>query len=255
MLALRCLLLGCVLMTLALADPLSNEADSTDDTEEAKPRILLRKRRTTELPSNANIRFESKLTVPQVPTGLYQVWFGPVRFYIQQLFSSTSARDIADIVSQQLAADRGSASTAALKQLAESSLRQQAAQGSTLFFTGRAVAEDQLNIFQSLEAAMKELGVDGKACLLRTICELQESPVAEWTFAGELITHFLTPKEGNYDFLSDYQQARQLGAEAGGRQRCRAAYSECPLSVFNFIPDMLGEDVLLPLGNITNSLG
>ena len=50
----------------------------------------------------------------------------------------------------------------------------------------------QLNIFQSLEAAMKELGVDGKACLLRTICELQESPVAEWTFVGELITHFLT---------------------------------------------------------------
>ena len=39
---------------------------------------------------------------------------------------------------------------------------------------------------------MKELGVDGKACLLRTICELQESPVAEWTFVGELITHFLT---------------------------------------------------------------
>ena len=63
------------------------------------------------------------------------------------------------------------------------------------------------------------------------------------------------PKEGDFDFLSDYQQARQLGAEAGGRQRCRPAYSECPLSVFNFIPDMMGEDVLLPLGNITNSLG
>ncbi|XP_043210271.1 uncharacterized protein LOC122375128 [Amphibalanus amphitrite] len=190
----------------------------------------------------------------------FEIWARiPVNYRLDDLFSGrmreASARDIADIVSQQLAADRGSASTAALKQLAESSLRQQAAQGSTLFFTGRAVAEDQLNIFQSLEAAMKELGVDGKACLLRTICELQESPVAEWTFAGELITHFLTPKEGNYDFLSDYQQARQLGAEAGGRQRCRAAYSECPLSVFNFIPDMLGEDVLLPLGNITNSLG
>ena len=48
-------------------------------------------------------------------------------------------------MSQQLASERGGASTAALKQLAESSLRQQAAQGSSLFFTGRAVAEDQVS--------------------------------------------------------------------------------------------------------------
>ena len=66
---------------------------------------------------------------------------------------------------------------------------------------------------------------------------------------------FHRPKEGNFEFLTEYQQARQLGAEAGGRQRCRAAFPECPLSVFNFIPDMLGEDVLVSLGNVTNSLG
>ena len=57
-----------------------------------------------------------------------------------------SARDIAQMVSQQLAADRGAASTAALKQLAQSSLQQKADQGSALFFTGRAVAEDQVGV-------------------------------------------------------------------------------------------------------------
>ena len=88
MAAFRCLALVCLLVvTLALADPAS---DGTPDTAaDPKPRILLRKRRTTSLPNNANIRFESKLTVPQSPTGLYQVWFGPVRFYIRELFSSS----------------------------------------------------------------------------------------------------------------------------------------------------------------------
>ncbi|XP_037081183.1 uncharacterized protein LOC119101901 [Pollicipes pollicipes] len=226
------------------------------DPDEARPRILLRRRRTTSLPDTANIRFESKLIVPQPPVGLYQIWFGPLRFFVRPLFSAVSAREIASLVAQEVSSSGAqSASTEALRQLASSSLRQQAAQGASLFFTGRAVAEDQYNIFQSLETAMAELGVDGKSCLLRTICELQESPVAEWTFVGELITYFLTPKEGDFSFMSDYQQARQLGAQPGGRDRCRPAYPECPLSVFNFIPDMLGEDALLPLGNISRTSG
>ena len=47
-------------------------------------------------------------------------------------------------MSTQLAAERGGASTEALRQLAESSLRRHEAQGSSLFFTGRSVAEDQV---------------------------------------------------------------------------------------------------------------
>ncbi|XP_037081191.1 uncharacterized protein LOC119101906 [Pollicipes pollicipes] len=197
----------------------------------------------------------------EVPWSTFEVWARiPIFYNLDELFSGRqiepSAREIASLVAQEVSSSGAqSASTEALRQLASSSLRQQAAQGASLFFTGRAVAEDQYNIFQSLETAMAELGVDGKSCLLRTICELQESPVAEWTFVGELITYFLTPKEGDFSFMSDYQQARQLGAQPGGRDRCRPAYPECPLSVFNFIPDMLGEDALLPLGNISRTSG
>ena len=88
----RCLLLICVMVAAVVSESPTDPADASDPNDhagEAKPRILLRKRRTPDLPSSAHIRFESKLTVPQSPTGLYQIWFGPVRFFIQQLFSST----------------------------------------------------------------------------------------------------------------------------------------------------------------------
>ena len=85
----RHLLLSCALMAVLLAESLTGSAGASDTAEEGRPRILLRKRRTTDLPSSANIRFESKLTIPQPPTGLYQIWFGPVRFFIQPLFPAT----------------------------------------------------------------------------------------------------------------------------------------------------------------------
>ena len=88
----RYLLLSCLLLSVVFADFLTETADAADPSDradEVKPRILLRKRRTPNLPPSANIRFESKLIVPQTPTGLYQIWFGPVRFFIQQLFSAT----------------------------------------------------------------------------------------------------------------------------------------------------------------------
>ena len=87
----RYLLLSCLLLTVVFADltETADTPDTSDHAEDVKPRILLRKRRTPNLPATANIRFESKLIVPQTPTGLYQIWFGPVRFFIQQLFSAT----------------------------------------------------------------------------------------------------------------------------------------------------------------------
>jgi len=51
---------------------------------------------------------------------------------------------------------------------------------------------DQYQIFKSIEGALQVTGMDGKACLLRTICEIQRNQLAKYTLAGELMALLLT---------------------------------------------------------------
>jgi hypothetical protein len=51
---------------------------------------------------------------------------------------------------------------------------------------------DQYQIFKSIEGALQIAGMDGKACLLRTICEIQRNQLAKYTLAGEIVTLLLT---------------------------------------------------------------
>lgn len=52
------------------------------------------------------------------------------------------------------------------------------------------------------------------------------------------------PKEGNHTFLEEYRQAEQFGREGGD---CWSEYSECPISVFNFIPDVYTKNDEVPV--------
>lgn len=52
----------------------------------------------------------------------------------------------------------------------------------TLLALGLQYAEDYLFTF----------GMDGKACLLRAICEMHESPLLGYGLVGELLQVFLT---------------------------------------------------------------
>jgi hypothetical protein len=47
------------------------------------------------------------------------------------------------------------------------------------------------------------------------------------------------PQEGNDTFLTDYREAETIGRGGGD---CGDAYPECPISVFNFIPDVYTKD-------------
>jgi hypothetical protein len=42
-----------------------------------------------------------------------------------------------------------------------------------------------------MEGILHATGIDGKACLLRTICEMQSNPIGEFTVVGEIITILL----------------------------------------------------------------
>ncbi|XP_047481624.1 uncharacterized protein LOC125034027 [Penaeus chinensis] len=92
----------------------------------------------------------------------------------------------------------------------------------------RSLGEDQLNIFHSIEDSLASLGVDGRSCLLRLICELQGNAIGRYTVVGELLTLLFTPKRGINDFLHDYIEAEDAGRDGGD---CASRYQACPFSL------------------------
>ncbi|XP_076041873.1 uncharacterized protein LOC143025751 [Oratosquilla oratoria] len=96
----------------------------------------------------------------------------------------------------------------------------------------RSLGEDQLNIFSSIESTLASLGVEGRPCLLRLICEMQENPIGRYTVIGEVLSVLLTPKRDLSDFLHDYIEAEEVGRQ---NQDCSNMYSKCPFSIINAI--------------------
>ena len=60
------------------------------------------------------------------------------------------------------------------------------------FFLYRKIGEDQYTIFKSLERSLQTTGIDGRACLLRTICEMQQVPFNHYSVMGEILTALFT---------------------------------------------------------------
>ncbi|KAK4026968.1 Uncharacterized protein APZ42_017518 [Daphnia magna] len=100
---------------------------------------------------------------------------------------------------------------------------------------GRSMEQDQFQIYKSIEGALQVAGMDGKACLLRTICEIQQNQIGQYTLAGEFATLLLTPKKGETGFtgfLHDYLMAEKVGRSLN--QSCSDSFPRCPLSLFEY---------------------
>ncbi|XP_064101819.1 uncharacterized protein LOC135212348 [Macrobrachium nipponense] len=91
----------------------------------------------------------------------------------------------------------------------------------------RSLAEDQKAIYEQLAASLSAVGVDGRICLLRFICEAQHTRIQKLNLLGKMLATFLTPKEDN--FLEEYNKASALG-KAG---ECGGNFDSCPISLFN----------------------
>ncbi|XP_063219661.1 uncharacterized protein LOC134529444 [Bacillus rossius redtenbacheri] len=95
-------------------------------------------------------------------------------------------------------------------------------------------------IYRSLESALSRKGVDGRACVLRSICEAAETPLHHDGLIGELLHTVLTPDYGSSSVElidADYLKAQQAGRR--GRVDCNYLYPECPrgfglLDLFTF---------------------
>jgi len=89
----------------------------------------------------------------------------------------------------------------------------------------------QLSILNVVETTMGKMGLDGRTCVLRAVCEINETPISQFSFIGEIVTLLLTLKKEHKErnFLKDYLEAETLGAR--GKDLCWKKYSTCPISI------------------------
>ncbi|KAL7645075.1 UNVERIFIED_CONTAM: hypothetical protein RMT77_003453 [Armadillidium vulgare] len=100
----------------------------------------------------------------------------------------------------------------------------------TLFEKNRSF-QDRMTFFQAAENMLESIGISGKLCLLRAICERSEYHVITDGLFGEVIS-LLLRVDSSYigvDSLS-YNEAFEHGRHFGD---CGSKYSECPFSFFS----------------------
>jgi len=104
----------------------------------------------------------------------------------------------------------------------------------------RSAADEQSSLFRWMETAYGTAGLDGKKCLLRTICEMQEHRLGEWSMYGELLSILLSPRKDEQSLLDEYIVAEKLGRT--NPVLCSMEYHKCPFSVFNFFNETMPPD-------------
>ena len=104
-------------------------------------------------------------------------------------------------------------------------------------FTGRTIADhenERNGMLRMIEQYTTQfLGVDGHACVLRTMCEVAENPFHVDGLLGEAFNAMLLPSY----FLEmlpelaepDYVEAQRRGQEEGD---CSAYHEQCPITLF-----------------------
>ncbi|XP_023239986.1 uncharacterized protein LOC111638487 [Centruroides sculpturatus] len=97
--------------------------------------------------------------------------------------------------------------------------------------TGRD--DNRMELFFFLENLIQRFGIDGKSCLLKSICEIAEIPMDEEGVIGTFINGLfkvsnLTRRYG----MDDYIKAEKLGRMGGN---CSKNYKNCPFSFFSTV--------------------
>ncbi|XP_053637761.1 uncharacterized protein [Cherax quadricarinatus] len=104
----------------------------------------------------------------------------------------------------------------------------------------RCVArKERLTLYKRLEAVFDKVEMDGRKCLLRTICEVAEAPFDQGLF-GDLLNTLLTPSlAGRPDTVEERKEYDHfLEAELHGKLngRCEERFYQCHNSVFDLLP-------------------
>jgi len=102
----------------------------------------------------------------------------------------------------------------------------------------RRVEDDHATVYQMAENLMTNFGLDGKACVLRAICELAESRGLKHDgLVGKTLETLLLLdySMSSTDSLYEYIAARTYGEHHGN---CDTAYPQCPYSAFQILDNI-----------------
>lgn len=96
---------------------------------------------------------------------------------------------------------------------------------------GNLAGGDREMMYRVVEKTLQSAGFDGKACLLRAICEMFVEPLEHYGFFGEVIELFFSPgrKHQSDERLTDYTEAEQKGKST---KDCVQYHKACPYSFF-----------------------
>ncbi|XP_012272033.1 uncharacterized protein LOC105695238 [Orussus abietinus] len=85
-------------------------------------------------------------------------------------------------------------------------------------------------LYGTAEDMLSTLGMDGKACLLRAICEVHGHPLDNFGLIGEMLKLFFTASRSPFAYLmKEYVEAENRGKSHG---ECWPYYKACPKSLF-----------------------
>ncbi|XP_033217435.1 uncharacterized protein LOC117173143 [Belonocnema kinseyi] len=85
-------------------------------------------------------------------------------------------------------------------------------------------------LYGTAEDMLSTLGLNGKACLLRAICEVQGHPLDNFGLVGEMLKLFFTASKSPFaNVLYEYVEAENRGKIDG---ECWPYFKDCPKSLF-----------------------
>ncbi|XP_042213504.1 uncharacterized protein LOC121860419 isoform X2 [Homarus americanus] len=93
---------------------------------------------------------------------------------------------------------------------------------------GRSVGLDQASLYQHLEGSLAIVGLEGRTCLLRLVCDAQSPALLRLNLMGSLLAAIFTPREEAV--MEEYKEAARVGR---ARESCAKHYPSCPFSIFN----------------------
>jgi len=101
----------------------------------------------------------------------------------------------------------------------------------------RVLHDHKKGVYTFLERSMTQFGLYGPQCVLRAICEVNESPLQDDGLLGEIINVLLAT---SYAGSSPSHMKKYLKAESIGRSQgaCYNSYPKCPFSFFRVINDL-----------------
>ncbi|XP_054011597.1 uncharacterized protein LOC128894134 isoform X2 [Hylaeus anthracinus] len=85
-------------------------------------------------------------------------------------------------------------------------------------------------LYGTAEDMLANFGLNGKACLLRAICEVQGHPLSNFGLIGEMLKLFFTASKSPFsNLLKEYVEAENRGKFHG---ECWPYFKDCPKSLF-----------------------